>query len=103
MSTQLQGCTQFLIVIDFPIENDEDTVVFIKDGLMASCQIDNGKSAHAQGDSISHPRALIVGSAMPNHLAHLIDQLLRPIVVVVFIDKSSYSAHESVSILSLLQ
>jgi hypothetical protein len=78
-------------------------VVFIKDGLMTACQIDNGEAAHAQGNSISHPRTLIIRSAMSNDLAHSIDQLLRALRTRVFIDKSSYSAHENVSILSLLQ
>jgi hypothetical protein len=81
------------IIIDFPIEDDDDALIFIENGLMAASQVDNGEAAHTQRNSLTYPGPLIIWPMMTNDLAHSVYELLRIATAVLYVDKSSYSAH----------
>ena len=73
VSSCLQVSAQFGEVINFPVENDPDALVFIVNGLATAGKINNAQSAHAQADLALHVRAFVVGTAVNDSSAHAAD------------------------------
>src|SRR6266516_3089188 len=93
MSSLLEFFLKLTIIIDFPIEDDENTLIFVENGLMTVSQVDNGEAAHTQCDSLPYPGPLIIWPTVTDDLAHSVYELLRIVTAVLCVDKSSYSAH----------
>jgi hypothetical protein len=89
----LEFFPKLTIVIDFPIEDDEDALIFVKDGLMATREVNNRETAHAQCSSIAYPHSLIVWPTVANNLAHAIYHFFCMVTAALYVNKSSYSAH----------
>src|SRR5436309_15734089 len=93
MPALLQFLLKLTIVIDFSIKDHKDTLIFVKNRLMTSREIDNRKTPHAQCNSISKPNPLIIWATVPNDFAHPIDKLHSIVMTTFSINKSSYSTH----------
>ncbi len=83
MATRDQLLTQDRVVVNLAIENDPDRSIFIADGLVPGCDIDDAEPSHAQADTSSSKSAFIVRTAMSHHIAHptqagYIDTLVSP-------------------------
>src|SRR5947209_18188109 len=89
----LQFLLKLIIVVNFSIEDDEDALIFVKNGLMPACYVDNGETAHAERDSIAYPNSLIVWSTVPNNLAHASNKPFCVISVALYVNKSCDSTH----------
>src|SRR5262249_22797400 len=93
---------QFLVVVDFAIEDDPDGRVFVVDRLLAGRQINDGQTSHAEADARHKSADLIVWAAAANSCAHPAqDCVVAPRIVAwrspsvgdVFVCKTGYSAH----------
>src|SRR5258708_772521 len=62
--------TELAIVITLPVEYDREFAGFIGDRLVAPGQIDNTEPAHPDPDVAGKQDPLVVGTAMPNGVAH---------------------------------
>ncbi len=94
MPTFLKFFLKLTIVIDFSIEDDKDTLIFVENGLMTTCQVDNREATHPQRDSITYPGPLIIWSSVTNSLAHAINKVLCAILTALYINKTNYTAHK---------
>src|SRR5712691_7711301 len=47
MATLLELFLQFTVVIDFPIQDDENALIFVKNGLVAASQVNDREAAHS--------------------------------------------------------
>ena len=94
MTTLLKFFLKLTIVIDFPVENNEDVLLFVEDGLMAAGKVNNGEAAHTQCSPITYPYSLIVWPTVANGLAHALYELLCAVTATLSVNKSSYSAHQ---------
>jgi len=65
-----QFSAQFEIVIDFSIEDRPHRVVFIVDGLLATSNVNDAQSAHAQTNRAPNIQTFVIGAAVHNRLAH---------------------------------
>jgi hypothetical protein len=61
---------QILEVVNLAIKNDSNRPVFAEDGLVATSDVDNRKTSHAQRDARFNKRALVVRPAMSNYPTH---------------------------------
>src|SRR5438445_7121539 len=57
-------------VINFAVIDDPDGFVFVGDGLVAGGKINNAEAAHAQPDRAVHVCAVVVRTAVGDHVAH---------------------------------
>ena len=93
MTTLLKLFLQFTIVIDLPIQDDEDALIFVKNRLMTASQVNDRETAHAQGHTIINPHSLVIWPTVANDPAHAVDELLRVVTTALYINKSGYSTH----------
>ena len=93
MPALLKFFAKFKVVIDFSIEDDENALIFVKNGLMATSQVNNREATHTQGNSIAYPGSLVVWSAVANDLAHAIYELFCVATAAFYVNKSSNSTH----------
>src|SRR5437016_3467652 len=95
MATLPQVTLQITKVVNFPIEHDENRLILVEDGLMSTCNINDGKATHTQRDAVTYPDALIVRSTMANDGAHASNQLLYVVLAAirVAVNESSNAAH----------
>ena len=93
MTMLLEVFLQFPIVIDFPIQDDENALIFVKNWLVTASKIDDRETAHAQGNTLIYPYPLVIWPTVANDLAHAVDELPRIVTTALSINKSSYSTH----------
>src|SRR6266487_7131110 len=100
MPAFLEFFLKLTIVIDFAIEDDQDALIFVEDGLLAASHVNDRKTAHTECNSISSPDSLTIWAAMADDLAHVIYELLCAIATALYVDKTRYSAHGHISLAS---
>src|SRR5712692_4093140 len=76
MAAFLKFLLKLTIVVDFPVQDDENAPIFVKNGLVAAGQVNDREAAHPKCSSVTHPGSLIVRPTVANDLAHTIDELL---------------------------
>ncbi len=67
---------EFEIVVDLAVEDDPRAAILIVDGLLAALQIDDGEASHRESDGTVDVKTVLVGTTMPDRLAHPRQQLL---------------------------
>ena len=77
MAQCLQFGNELLIVVDFPVENHADALVFVVKRLLAGGQVDDGEPAMAKTDLAIGMNAHLVGTAMRDGIGHRTEQRLR--------------------------
>ena len=70
VAATLQFNSQFLIVVDLPVEDDANASLCIEHRLMTSGQIDNGKPPKSQSDWPGDKVTLIVRSSVSDSIGH---------------------------------
>jgi hypothetical protein len=58
------------VIVDLPVEDDMDCVVFVGDGLAASLHADDTQTAHPDPYVSSDQLSLVVRTSMTNGIAH---------------------------------
>jgi hypothetical protein len=83
MTTGLQLFAQFLVVVNFAVENDPKRPVFICDRLVTGLNVDDAKAAHGQSDILLDKETGVIGPAMSDLPVHRHQRVatngLRPI------------------------
>ena len=83
---------QFGEIVNFAIEHDPDTLVFVMNRLPAAHEIDDAKPPHAEPDRSLSIDAFIIGPAVDDGLAHS-THFIRIDSFVASPDNSRYPAH----------
>jgi hypothetical protein len=60
-------------VINLAVEYNPDRAIFVKDRLVAPCDVDNAQAANAKTDAGLNENAFVIGTAMHNRLAHAVN------------------------------
>src|SRR5947209_10837695 len=76
MSLTLQFRPQIGEVVDFSIEDDENSTVFVENRLVTARQVNDAEPPHAQAHAIFDKNAFVVWPAMHDLLTHLMNQRL---------------------------
>ena len=63
--------TEFLMVVDFPVECDDHIPVFVVDGLCAALQVDDAQTAEAHGNAVVNMFAAAVRTAVDDFVHHV--------------------------------
>jgi hypothetical protein len=50
MASRLKILPQILVIVNFTIENDPNTPVFVTEGLVTGLDVDDAEAAHGQSD-----------------------------------------------------
>src|SRR6266567_3777158 len=88
MAAGLQLRTQFLKVINLPIEDDPYGFVFVEDWLVPTRQIDDAQAPHAHTGAILHKNAFVVRAAVHDGLAHPVNSRAIHFAVRMSLDHS---------------
>lgn len=64
------------MVVDFAVENDPACAVFVGDGLVSACDVDDAESAVAEADGAFDVEAFVVRPAVRDHGGHVVDESL---------------------------
>src|SRR5271165_5102308 len=77
MPLTLQKCAQFLVVIDFSVENNLDAFVLVRDGLMTTLQVDDREPPETKTNRAGDIVPIIVGPAMVQRVGHSLHECGR--------------------------
>src|SRR5262249_29387347 len=77
----LQARPNGLVIVDFSVVDNPNSGSTIPHRLVAACQIDNAKPAHAKGEVFAHPGTFVIRSTMREGNVHRVNcsqQLISP-------------------------
>ena len=66
----IQAFAEFLVVVDFAVEDDPYVSGFVTDGLVSGGDVNNAQAAHANADRAVGKNAVIIGAAVRHFRAH---------------------------------
>jgi hypothetical protein len=95
MTEHLQLWNEFLIVVDFPVENDADRLILVIERLLASGQIDDREPAVAEADARFDMQATFVRATMKLRLVHAMEYRAIDVAFASGIEYSGDAAHLS--------
>ena len=90
MALDPEHLPELAVVVDLPVEGDDQPAVLRLHGLIAALEIDDGQTAEAHGDLIVHIFSRAVGAAVDDPVHHIGKD---PVAVLIVSCKSAYSAH----------
>src|SRR5580704_4537260 len=96
----LQLLSEFLIVVDFAVEDDPDRAIFIADGLVAGVQVNDCETAEPETYRSRDVVSLIIGSPMLNGIRHLLQQPRSYAGLSVEVKLSTNPAHIDLTLVS---
>ena len=73
MSRLFKILSQFQVVVDLPVEDNPDALVFVVDRLMAAGHIDNGKAPHPESNVASDIGTAVVRATVDDRVVHRVD------------------------------
>jgi hypothetical protein len=88
-----QESTQFLIVVDLPVENDPNTAILVRERLVAGVQVDDRESPMTQTHLGPIVGALIIRTSMTDRIQHFPNQSRADTIVPLEIKLSANSTH----------
>lgn len=100
IATSVEGVTegqefrdQFLIVVDFAVEDDTDTLIFVIQWLLSGGEVNDGKAAVAETDAGLDMQATFVGAAVELRLVHTMENRTINVAFASGIEYSGDAAH----------
>ena len=93
MASGLQVPAQLLVIVDFPIEDDPNTFVFIVDRLMTGLNVDDAEPAHRQADICFGENSVVIRPAVDNLLVHSQQHFAIHSLVPVWREHTADSTH----------
>jgi hypothetical protein len=66
--------TEFLIVVDFPVENDPYGAILVRDGLVAGVEVNDGETTKAEADWAGKIKPFVVRAAMLDGVGHGLEE-----------------------------
>ncbi len=94
MAAAFEIRTQLGKVVDFAVEDDPGTAIFVEDGLMSAGNVDDGKAAHAEARTVSHVDAIVIRAAVADGVAHVTHESFGDIALASCADDSGYATHD---------
>ena len=88
-----QALAKFFIVVNLAVEDHPYGAIFIRNRLMPGSKIDDAQPSHANPARTLYVKPFIVGTAVPNHIAHRLHNGLACFAVPLEI--TSYAAHSA--------
>jgi hypothetical protein len=82
-----------LVIVDLAIEDDEDSVVFVKNGLLTPGKIYDCQPSHAERDAVICPDALLIWPPVTNDFAHGINEMFGALAGTLLVNETGYSTH----------
>src|SRR5205823_3582357 len=92
--------SQFLVIIDFAVEHDDDRAVLVEHGLVTSLEINDAQPPVRKTDARRNVEAFIVRAAVNDRVGHLPDQCRVDSPFVAIIKDAGYATHASFSAVS---
>jgi hypothetical protein len=89
----LQFRDEFLVVVDFAVEDDADALVFVVQRLLAGGQVDDGEAPMAEPDAGFDMQAAFVGTAMELRFVHAMEYRTVDVAFASGVKDAGYSAH----------
>jgi hypothetical protein len=86
--------TQRSMVVNFAVENDPESAIFVADGLMTSDEVDDAQPAHAKSNTALLVYAFVIRAAMYHCPAHLTQNSGIDLAILRKPHHSSDSAHD---------
>src|SRR5450759_4098905 len=93
MAAAFELGAEFGKVVNLAVENDPCVAVFVENGLMASGEVDDGEAAHAEASAVGDVESLIVGAAVHDLLAHVVDESFGDVALASCAHHTGNSAH----------
>ena len=84
---------EFEEVVNLAVENGPCAAVFVENRLMASGEVDDAESAHAETGAVGDVESLVVGAAVDDLLAHMVHECFGDIALASCANDSSDSTH----------
>jgi hypothetical protein len=84
---------EFWIIVNLPVQHHPDTAVFIGDGLMAPCHVDNAQSAKSETDAGAHVYAFVVWTAVDYRVGHATYELAANLLLIIKLKNPTNSTH----------
>src|SRR5712675_1958803 len=97
MTARFKVRAQLAIVVNLSVKDDGNAVIFVESWLLASEQIDDCQTAHAQRDSVVEQIAFRVRTAMMHAIAHRAQKLFTAIArrrARIEVGPTGYAAHK---------
>ena len=93
VAQRLQFGDQFLIVVDFTVEDDADAVVFVVERLLAGGQINDRQAAVAKTDAWLDVEAAFVRAAMKLRFVHAVEYRTIDVAFASGVENPGDAAH----------
>ena len=102
VAERLQFGDEFLVVVDFAVEDDADALVFVVQRLLAGGQVDDRQPAVAEPDAGFDMQAAFVRAAMELRFVHAVEYRTIDVAFASGVEYSGYAAHAVVTSCSCL-
>jgi hypothetical protein len=73
MACLFKLATQFEMIVDLPVKDNPDALIFVVDRLMAASHIDNRKTPHPKPDAATDIGAAIIRATVDDRIVHGVD------------------------------
>jgi len=93
MPLRFKVFAEFLMIVDFTVEDNPEALVFIRDWLMTSLNVDNAEPAHGQSDILFEKEAFIVGPAVRDAPVHTTQRIGLYMPVTIREENAADSTH----------
>src|SRR5438876_5601418 len=93
MTASFQPGTQLTMVVDFPVVNNPQILVFIRDRLLPGLHVNDAEPPHSQTDIFLDEKTFIVWSAMHDLVVHPDQCVALHRLPDIGIENSANSAH----------
>jgi hypothetical protein len=93
MAEGLQFRNEFLVIVDFAVEDDADALVFVVEWLLAGGQVDDGEPTMAEPDAGFEMQAAFIGTAMELRFVHAMEHRTINVAFASSVKDAGYSAH----------
>ena len=97
VSQRLQLGDQFLVVVDLPVEDDNNRAILVEKRLLSCGYVDDRQPAVPQRDAGFEVQPLPIGSAVGLGVVHLLKDPAVEFAPTAGIEESCYAAHVSSS------
>jgi hypothetical protein len=94
VTAELKVLAQIRMIIDFTVENDPNTRVFIAERLVTGLDVNNAEAAHRQSYVLFDKETIVVGTAVDDLLVHSLQQVMIHSPAPVGIENAADSAHD---------
>ena len=94
MTLRLKAGSQLRMVVDLAVENDPDILIFIRQRLMTTLDVNNAEASHGQADVLFHEKPFIIRPAMHDAAVHAGEDVPFDVPVTIRKENAADSTHK---------